>query len=157
MKKLSKEWLVLILIAILVIEIGVLEWKKTAVKTPQGWQAESRDSPGVEKQGKTTTRLEKEENSVTVIIEYLPNQSQSSLIFRTALDTHSVDLDSFDFTKDITLEKDGKSVSPSLVKQEGSDHHRSAEINFPQTSLPFTIVFKNLSNVPRREFNFEKL
>lgn len=167
MKQIPKEWLVLIIIAILVIGISLFEWNKTSPQiqkrdkdtlsevaesdqdTSEVFRRNSSDGGGV--------RKEKEENNVTVIIEYLPTQS-SSLIFRIALDTHSVNLDSFDFAKDITLEKNGKSFSPTLlIKQEGGGHHRSVEVNFPTADTPFTIIVKNLSNIPRREFSFEKL
>lgn len=147
MKQIPKEWLALIIIVILVVGISIFELRKSSAPTPNKANSSNLTNNAV-------TRLEKEENNVTVIIEYLPNQSQSSLIFRVALDTHSVDLDSFDFAKDIALDKEGKSASSTLLKQEGSGHHRSAEITFPQTSFPFTIIFKNLSNIPRREFYF---
>lgn len=163
MKQIPKEWLVLIIIAVLVIGISLFEWNKTS---PQNQKRDKDTSDGVLSEVEGTpprwsnqkaTRKEKEENNVTVIIEYLPDQPQSSLIFRIALDTHSVNLDAFDFGNDITLEKDGKSFSPTLLKQEGGGHHRSAEVNFPTTDTPFTIIVKNLSNIPKREFYFEKL
>ncbi len=155
MKNFPKEWLALLTIAILVIGISTFEWQKNKVKDTS--EVILNEVKGSSDGGGTSKRLEKEENNVTVIIEYLPDKSSSQLSFRMALDTHSVELDAFDFAKDVALEKDGKSISPTLLKQEGSGHHRSAELNFPTTNTPFTIVVKNLSNIPRREFSFQKL
>lgn len=160
-KNIPKEWLILIIIVLLTLGIGIFQWNQTNPVSQNSGQ----DTSGVilnevkgSPDGGGIQKLEKGEGNVTVLVEYLAEKSnKSNMVFRIALDTHSVDLDSFDFRKDINLEKDGQSFPPQLVSQEGSGHHRSAEITFPITSTPFNIVVKNLSNIPRREFSFEKL
>lgn len=99
----------------------------------------------------------KEEGAVTVTIQYLPEKSASnSNIFLVVLDTHSVDLNSFDFQKDISVESDGKIFKPLQALTSGSVHHRKAEVSFAKLTPPFTLVVHNLSSVSRREFLFTK-
>lgn len=95
-----------------------------------------------------TKRIEKEEGSVTVAIEYLPEKSDDKKVtFQIVLDTHSVNLDSFGFQKDII-------PTPTKVSESGGGHHRKAEVSFQKTSNPFTVTIKDIANIPKREFNF---
>lgn len=51
--------------------------------------------------------------------------------FEVKLDTHSVNLDKFDFKRDILIRDDkGKTYKPSSAETSGSGHHRSAEVKF---------------------------
>lgn len=76
-------------------------------------------------------KQEKEENNVTVIVEYIPEKSDSfNSVFSITLDTHSANLDAFDFQKDVFLGKDGKGSLPMIVNESGGGHHRKAEITF---------------------------
>lgn len=144
MKTISKEWLFLIVVSVLVVIVGVSEWRKNPPAT----------ATNVTSSNNSNNRLEKEEAEVTVIVEYLPDKSTDDMVFQIVLDTHSVDLDAFDFQKDVALEKDNKSSSPVIIDQSGSGHHRQAEVSFERISPPFTIVVMNVSNIPRREFAF---
>lgn len=169
MKSLPKEWLILAVIAITIAVIALLDWNKSSSQPSQT----NNSNLGIKDTsdgGKTTiltpprwsnqnsAKQEKEEANVTVEVEYLAVKSDGkNITFNIALNTHSVNLDSFDFQKDIVLEKDGKSTTPSKISTNGGGHHRSSEIVFPNTSPPFTIVLKNLANINRREFLFEKL
>lgn len=140
MKNIPKEWLALLVIIILTLGIGIYDWNKTQLK---------------EGSGQSSIKLEKEEGDVTVVVEYLKDKSTANnMIFQITLDTHSVNLDAFDFQKEITLEKGGESFSPKVISQEGSVHHRKAEIYFEKASVPFEVVVMNLSDIPRREFVF---
>lgn len=157
MKKISKEWLVLIIIAIIVIVIGVSEWNKTKVVNQNGDQ----DTSGVTRQragspdGEGIQRLEKEEAGVTVIVEPLPEKTKSdSMVFQIALDTHSVNLNEFDFQKDVRLLKDGKIYPPTSAVAGGADHHRNAEVSFKKEAPPFVIVIFDLAGVKERKFEF---
>lgn len=137
----SKEYLFLGIIVVLIILTGLFEFKK-----PQ-------KEPGV------TPRIEKEENSVTVAVEYFPQKSDNkSTNIEVALDTHSVDLSSFNFQKDVILETSGKTKTPQKVEEEeGATHHRKAELTFEKTIPPFNIIILNLENIPRRQFQFINL
>lgn len=135
-----KEWLILLVIALLITIIVIIDWSKFSPKSNQTNESNSTNS------------------DVTVAVEYLKDKSDDkNMVFTVTIDTHSVNLDAFNFEKDIVLEKDGKSTAPSKATTNGGGHHRSGEIVFPNTSPPFTMVLKNLANINRREFLFEKL
>lgn len=136
MRKIPKEWLLLIVIAILVVIIGIFQWNQT----------------------KPVNQNSNEEGDVTVLVEYLPEKSNdNNMVFQFVLDTHSVNLDAFDFQKDVKLEKDNKESYPITVNQSGSGHHRKAEITFAPVAVPFTIIVASVSSIPRREFRFTNL
>lgn len=56
---------------------------------------------------------------------------KEDLEFEVKLDTHTVNLDKFDFEKGILLMDDkGKTYKPSSTETSGSGHHREAEVYF---------------------------
>lgn len=56
---------------------------------------------------------------------------KEDLAFEVKLDTHTVNLDKFDFEKGIILRDDkGKTYKPSSAEPSGSGHHREAEVKF---------------------------
>lgn len=141
MKTISKEWLILIIIAIVVIAIGIFQWNKTSI-------LDRRSSPDGEV-------ISKEEAEVIVQVEYLKNKSlNTSMVFQIALDTHSVNLDEFDFQKDIRILKDGKSFPPLSAIAGGADHHRNAEVTFKKEATPYAIVIYDLAGIKERKFVF---
>lgn len=153
----KKEWLFLIVIALLITIIAFSDWQKSSRLNRDKSQISS-SSVSVDIQ--SGNKQEKEETNVTVVVEYLAAKSdEKTMTFAVSLDTHSVNLDSFDFQKDIVLEKNPRASgsNPTKVTTNGSDHHRSGEIVFPNTPPPFTLVLKNIANINRREFLFEKL
>ena len=91
-------------------------------------------------------------------VEYIPKKSdKNTRAFEISLDTHSVELDSFDFVKDVILEKDGKAIPPANSIPSGGGHHRKAEVVFERVKSPFTISLINLSGVPKRVFQFTNI
>lgn len=152
MKSLPKEWLILVVIAITIAVIVLLDWNKSSSQPNQTNNSNLTNN--------SLSKQEKEEANVTAGVEYLAAKSDGkNIVFNIVLNTHSVELDSFDFQKDIVLEKnpEASGSNPVKVTTNGSGHHRSAEVTFEKTSPPFTIVLKNLANINRREFLFEKL
>lgn len=146
----KKEWFILTVIAVIIAVIAISDWNKSS-SAPNQTNNSNLTNNSLSKQ-------EKEEANVTVLVEYLAAKSDDkTMTFKVSLDTHSVELDSFDFEKDIFLEAGGKISNPVKIITSGSGHHRSAEVTFEKTSPPFTIVLKNLVNINRREFLFEKL
>ena len=112
----------------------------------------------VSKKDEKTIKLEKEEGDVDVVVEYLPEKSDNdNIVFNIVLDTHNVDLSSFDFSKDIVLEKEGLVRIPIKSSPTGSVHHRKAEVVFKRVNLPYSIVLMNLSSIQRREFQFTNI
>lgn len=105
-----------------------------------------------------SNKLEKEEGNVTVKVEYLLQKSdKNTFVFNISLDTHNIDLTSFDFSKDIVLEKERLMVAPIKSSPSGSNHHRRVEVTFERVNPPFSIVLRSLSGVPRREFQFTNI
>lgn len=151
MKKLGKIpktyiFLFVVVLLIVIISLSELNNQNTASKSPSPITSTKID------------KLEQEEGDVDVIVEYLPEKSTSDAItFSIVLDTHSVNLDSFDFQKDVFLGKDGRGSLPITVNQSGSGHHRKGEITFKKTEAPFSIVLSNLSGIPKREFQFPNI
>lgn len=145
-KRLPLEWIVLILLVFAVVLIGLSSW----TSNPSGVAV----GPTLQ-QVQTTNRQEREQANVTVVVENLPEINPNETIFAVVLDTHSVNLDNVNFSLDVTLEKADKVIKPVRVKEEGSGHHRKAQIAFPKTSLPFTIIVSDVSGIPRREFTFQ--
>ena len=75
--------------------------------------------------------------------------------FNLNFDTHNVNLDAYDYQKGIYLEKN-EGLYPSLkIEVSGQTHHKKAEAVFEKIELPFAIIIKNLSAIPRREFKVE--
>lgn len=144
-----KEWTILLILSILAAIIGINQWYNKPVSKTNASLVENREQD---------TKLEKEAGNVTVAIKYLSDLSSGSqLVFSLTLDTHSVNLDGFDFEKDVALVKDGKSYPAKASGLTGADHHRQGKISFPKIETPFTVRVLNLSGVPVREFSFEKI
>ena len=71
------------------------------------------------------------EGEVTMTVEYLPEQSDSQkTALKVSLSTHSVDLESVNFAKDIWIEKGGVVSSPISTSDEGESHHRTSLLLF---------------------------
>ncbi len=145
--RIPKEYLFLGIVLILIAFVSISELAKPTLLT-----SNRENSP---QQAQTLKKQEKEENNVTVSLEYLPEKSDSTkTVFAIALDTHSENLDGFDFQKDIFLGKNGEDSLPISVNQSGSGHHKKAEVTFKRTASPFVIVLSKLADVSKREFQF---
>ena len=76
-----------------------------------------------------------------------------------ALDTHSVNLDSYDL-KTVTVLRDdtGKTYLPTGIESKGSGHHREATLIFPKVSgeaKRIQIVIKDVAGVKERTFDWD--
>ena len=150
--KIPKTYLFLGIVILLIVVISLFEeYNPKSLNNPQSLNRLTNINEKSNKQ-------EKEEGNVTVIVEYLPQKSDKNiLVFSISLDTHNVDLTSFDFSKDIMLEKKGLISTPIKSTPSGSIHHRKAEVIFERVESPFSIVLKSLSGVAKREFQFINL
>ncbi len=99
-----------------------------------------------------------DEASVTVEVTplNLTDQSASTLDFKIALNTHSVDLN-YDLTTIATLSSDtGEKVQPTKWDgPAGGGHHREGTLSFPQLKnrvQSLTLVLRGIAGVPEREF-----
>jgi hypothetical protein len=76
-----------------------------------------------------------------------------------ALDTHSVNLDSYDL-KTISLLRDdaGNSYSSTTVENKGSGHHRETTVSFAKVasgSKRIELVIKDVAGVKERIFRWD--
>lgn len=104
---------------------------------------------------KTPINITQTESSaeVEVTAKYLGDSK-----FEVALNTHSVDLSDFDFSRSVLLktkDKELKAISASPVS-DSPPHHRTFTLIFPKFSLPVTLTIKNLGGIPERKLIFER-
>ena len=96
---------------------------------------------------------------VTVKVTYLNPQASDAPRFQVVLETHSVDLDSYDLKKLSSLrDGTGKSFEPGQVENKGSGHHRQVVLSFPRfSSQPkaVEVVIRNIGGVKERSFRWE--
>lgn len=76
--------------------------------------------------------------------------------FQVVLDTHSVNLDAYDFKNIAVLRDDaGKSYVPIAAENKGSGHHREAIVSFPKISPEskrIELIIKDVAGVKERTF-----
>ena len=95
---------------------------------------------------------------VTAKVTYLNPKSNDEPRFQAVLDTHSVNLDAYDF-KRITVLGDGtgKTYPPTKVENKGGGHHRQVTLTFPKVSPEakrLEIVIKDVAGVKERTFRW---
>ena len=93
---------------------------------------------------------------VTAKATYLNPGGTEDTRFEISLDTHSVDLDSYDLKALSSLRDDaGKVFRPSKVENKGSGHHRQFVLVFPkpaQGNKRLELVIKDIAGVKERSF-----
>ena len=93
---------------------------------------------------------------VTVKVTYLNPQGTEDARFEITLDTHSVDLDSYDLKALSSLRHGaGRAYQPSNVENKGSGHHRQVVLGFPKPapgSSRIELVIKDIADVKERSF-----
>ena len=95
---------------------------------------------------------------VTAKVTYLNPKSNDDPRFQVVLDTHSVNLDSYDL-KTITVLRDdaGKSYGPTGAENKGSGHNREVTLTFSKVSPDakhVEIIIKDLAGVKERTFRW---
>ena len=96
---------------------------------------------------------------VTVKVTYLA-QTEHESKFSVVLDTHSVNLDVYDFTA-LSLMRDdtGLAMQPTGAESKGSGHHREVVLIFPRPSLNrkwLELVIKDIAGVKERTFRWDR-
>lgn len=96
---------------------------------------------------------------VTVKVTYL-SQTEHESKFSMALETHSVNLDGYDFKTISVLRDDtGLTMQPTGVENTGSGHHREIILTFPRPSLDrkwLELVIKDIAGVKERTFRWNR-
>ena len=108
--------------------------------------------------------------AVTVQATYLGAAAMGTveaLRFEIRLDTHSVNLDQYDFKQLATLQNDrGVAVKPLTFEKKGSGHHVQQVLSFPakdeagkpvlgEGARAVELVLSDLANVPQRILRWE--
>lgn len=93
---------------------------------------------------------------VTAKVTYLNPKSADDPRFLVVLDTHSVNLDTYDL-KTVAVLRDGvgKSYAPTAAENKAGGHHREFTLSFPkltQESKRIEIVIKDIAGVKERIF-----
>ena len=96
---------------------------------------------------------------VTVKVTHLPSKGSDGVRFQVALDTHSVNLDSYDL-KTISILRDdaGNVYSPTAVENKGSGHHRETTVSFAAVAAGakrIELAIKDIAGVKDRIFRWE--
>lgn len=96
---------------------------------------------------------------VTVKATLLDAKSSGDLRFQITLDTHSVNLDSYDL-KAITVLRDGAAniYQPTSIENKGSGHHRQTTVIFPKPKngvKRIELVIKDIAGVKERVFRWD--
>lgn len=96
---------------------------------------------------------------VTVKVTYLNPQEAEDTRFQVVLDTHSVNLDSYDL-KNLSLLRDdaGQSYQATKVENKGSGHHREVILIFPKPSdgaKRLELVIQDIAKVKERAFSWD--
>jgi hypothetical protein len=93
---------------------------------------------------------------VTANATYLNPGGTEDTRFEISLDTHSVDLDSYDLKALSSLRDDaGKVYQPTKVENKGSGHHRQLVLVFPKPApgnKRLELVIKDIAGVKERSF-----
>ncbi len=96
---------------------------------------------------------EKSEAGVTAKVSL--ESMDGTATFKVALETHSVDLEKYNFDEIVILRAAGKEYKGKVVSREGSGHHRSAVIEFDNPKVKeVEIVIKDVAGVKERTFKF---
>ena len=96
---------------------------------------------------------------VTAKVTYLNPKSNDDPRFQVVLETHSVNLDAYDF-KNITIVRDdaGRMYSPVGVETKGGGHHREATLVFPTLSREakrVELIVRDVAGVKERTFRWD--
>jgi len=96
---------------------------------------------------------------VTVKATYLNPNGGDGARFQVALDTHSVNLDSYDFKTVAVLRDDsGNTYLPTAVENKGGGHHRQATVAFGKLASGakyVELVIKDLAATKERTFRWD--
>ncbi len=147
-------WAMPLLIVAVLAGVAIWIWS-TATTTPQANTAPA----AALSDGATRTN---EGGQVTIAATWLG--SSAGMVFSVAMNTHAVDLDSYDLKQLATLRIDGgREVQPTSWEAPKGGHHRSGTLTFPATDTDgrpliasgtrtIELVIRDVAGVPERVF-----
>ena len=96
---------------------------------------------------------------VTIKVTYLNPKSSDGARFQVALDTHSVNLGSYDLKTISVLRDDaGNTFSATSVENKGNGHHRETIVSFAKVAngtKRVELVIKDVAEVKERIFRWD--
>jgi nanoRNase/pAp phosphatase (c-di-AMP/oligoRNAs hydrolase) len=119
---------------------------------------------------KETLTREDGQNGVRVALTYLnplKGMDNKELVFEVSMNTHSVNLDGYDFAKIMVLRDDKGNIHQALGAggHKGGGHHRGGTVRFPgvdkegnsilQGAKYFEILVRGVADVPERVLRWE--
>jgi len=95
---------------------------------------------------------------VSVAVTYANPRAGEPPRFQVTLNTHSVDLDGYNF-KTLALLRDeaGKTYAPTKVENQGGGHHRQVVMTFPKVSegtKRVEVIIKDIAGIKERTFRW---
>lgn len=101
--------------------------------------------------------------SMDVTFENPVTKEKDSLVFEVAMNTHSVNLDTYDLAKLAVLKtSDGREFTNFTKETQGMGHHKTISLKIKNKGIitpktkSLTLVLKDVAGVPSREFNWER-
>lgn len=95
---------------------------------------------------------------VNIKVTLLDSKTSGDLHFQVAMDTHSVNLDSYDLKAISVLRDDaGNTYAPTAVENKGSGHHREATVSFAKIATGtkrIEFAIKDVAAVKERIFRW---
>jgi hypothetical protein len=95
---------------------------------------------------------------VTIKVTFVDSKTTNDLRFQVVLDTHSVNLDSYDLKAISVLRDDaGNTYASTAVENKGSGHHREAIVSFAKIAAGtkrIELVIKDVAGVKERIFRW---
>ncbi len=92
-------------------------------------------------------------------VTFLESKTDGDLRFQVALDTHSVNLDSYDLkTAAVLRDEGGKVYLPKAIENKGSGHHRQSTLVFGKITngtKRLELVIKDVAGVKERIFRWD--
>lgn len=149
---------------ILILVIGVW-WGLGAVKTAKQTQAlpNAKAETSVNT-GSSIEPLVDDQGGLQVGVIWNKQNSGSTVqTFEVELNNHAVDVESFDFTKNVQVKLDDQDipVKVNVLKKNGAGHHASTELSLEspefaklKTGSRLTLSIKNVFNTPTRTFSW---
>lgn len=106
--------------------------------------------------GAALSALPKVNEGGQVKITVTRQQTGAAIAFKVVLDTHAIDLDSYDLRELATLRVDGNEIRAAGWDAPQGGHHREGTLLFPDTAAsgPVELVIRDVAGVPERSFRW---
>jgi hypothetical protein len=150
--------LIMVMIVVIVVIVGLVLWIYRAA----GSTEEFNDATPITQSSALTQTNEAGQVMITVTWQ----GRSGGPVFTVAMNTHAVNLDSYDLRQLAVLRTDqGLSIQPSEWNAPAGGHHRTGTLIFPATTTSgasvigpktrtMTLLIRNVSSIPERSFRW---